>query len=130
MGVRAAALRGLAAAPDARRRRKTRSPAPRRRQRRGAEAAGGGRPLFLTPTPTQTQTQTITLTLAPNPNPKPKPIRHPDQVGDRVRVTAVAAARALESTDAETCLVRPYLGQCGLLVQDDGDRTPFKASLA
>jgi len=51
-------------------------------------------------------------------------------VGDRVRVTAVAATRALESADAETCFVRPYLGQCGLLVQDDGDRTPFKASLA
>ena len=51
-------------------------------------------------------------------------------VGDRVRVTAVAAARALESADAETRFVRPYLGQCGLLVQDDGDSTPFKASLA
>ena len=128
MGVRAAALRGLAAAPDARRRRKTRSPAPRRRQRRGAEAAGGGRPLILTPTPTPTPT--LTQTLTPNPNPNPNPIRHPNQVGDRVRVTAVAATRALESADAETCFVRPYLGQCGLLVQDDGDRTPFKASLA
>ena len=51
-------------------------------------------------------------------------------MGDRVRVTAVAATRALESADAETCFVRPYLGQCGLLVQDDGDRTPFKVSLA
>ena len=51
-------------------------------------------------------------------------------MGDRVRVTAVAAARAVESADAETCFVRPYLGQCGLLVQDDGDRTPFKAGLA
>ena len=51
-------------------------------------------------------------------------------VGDRVRVTAVAAARALESADAETRFVRPYPGQCGLLVQDDGGSTPFKASLA
>jgi hypothetical protein len=51
-------------------------------------------------------------------------------VGDRVRVTAVAETRALQSGDAETRFVRPYLGQCGLVVQDDGDSTPFKVSFA
>ena len=42
----------------------------------------------------------------------------------------MAETPALQSGDAETRFVRPYLGQCGLVVQDDGDSTPFKVSFA
>lgn len=49
-------------------------------------------------------------------------------VGDRVRVTAGAETRALQSGGVETRVARPDLGQCGMVVRDDGGSRPFKVS--